>query len=446
MSNMVAIETVNVPAGGQASIQFTNIPQTYTDLVIRYSLRNTKASGACFILINNSSANFTLREFYGSGSSYFSQGASSNSFQSMATDGVNFTANTFSNGEIYIPNYTSNRNKSFLINTTLENNATTSYAGFSSGLWSNTAAITSFTLTAALSEGTFAQHSTATLYGVYNTVLGLGAKATGEGSVYEDSNYFYHVYTSSGTFTPTQNLTNVDYLVVAGGGAGGYSGGAGGGAGGLRCTVGATGGGGSLENKVSFSNGISYTVTVGGGGAGIGGNGRGTSGSNSSISGSGFTSITSTGGGGGGGNGQDNGASGGSGGGGGGIYGSGIGGSGTANQGYAGGNNNSGGSSGGGGGGAGAVGQNSSAGGGVGGNGVQITALATVTGTGANNGYYAGGGNGFNTGGTTPGGLGGGATDGANGTAYTGGGGGAWRGVSTSGSGGSGIVIIRYAK
>jgi hypothetical protein len=35
----------------------------------------------------------------------------------------------------------------------------------------------------------------------------------------------------------------------------------------LRCTVGATGGGGTVESKVSVSPG-SYTVTVGAGGAG----------------------------------------------------------------------------------------------------------------------------------------------------------------------------------
>jgi hypothetical protein len=64
-----------------------------------------------------------------------------------------------------------------------------------------------------------------------------------------DGTYWYHTFVSSGTFTP-QKAISCDYLVVAGGGGGGQDdNGAGGGAGGLRCTVGATGGGGSLETR-----------------------------------------------------------------------------------------------------------------------------------------------------------------------------------------------------
>jgi hypothetical protein len=47
---------------------------------------------------------------------------------------------------------------------------------------------------------------------------------------------------------------NVDYLVVAGGASGGSNKGAGGGAGGLRCTVTATGGGGSLESELYIAD------------------------------------------------------------------------------------------------------------------------------------------------------------------------------------------------
>ena len=123
------------------------------------------------------------------------------------------------------------------------------------------------------------------------------------------------------------NVT-VDYLVVAGGG-GGNSGG--GGAGGLRCTVTATGGGGSLESALSLTPGNSYTITIGAGGIGGVGDIQPTSGSNSV-----FSTITSTGGGYGGRQSVNNtSASGGSGGGGGrnsSTYGTG-----TSNQGYAGG-------------------------------------------------------------------------------------------------------------
>ena len=80
----------------------------------------------------------------------------------------------------------------------------------------------------------------------------------------------------------------VDYLVLAGGGGGGnqYEQGGSGGGGGMRCTVGATGGSGSLETALSLMTLNDYSVKVGAGGA-INGQGG------SSI----FSTITSTGGG-----------------------------------------------------------------------------------------------------------------------------------------------------
>ena len=451
--NMEAIETVTVGATSVPNITFSNIPQTYTDLVIYFSLRNVNASVSCFISFNGNSANFTLRELVGSGSIVFSQSSSTNSFQPLATDGTNWTANTFGNGYIYIPNYTSNTNKSFSIDSVTENNSTTAYAGIIAGLWSNTSAITSITITAALS-GNFAQHTTATLYGI--TSAAVGAKATG-GIIYQDADYFYHTFTQTGTFTPTQALTT-DIMVVAGGGGSGYfsnSSVGGGGAGGFR-----------VLTAQALLNGQAYTATVGAGGAGgTSGTSRGSNGVNSSFSGSSITTITSTGGGGGAGtnsfgtSGAQNGGSGG-------------GGSnsdqtaGTGNSGsYSPAEGNNGGTgagnfySSGGGGGAGGAGGNGPTSGSVGAPGgvgnSSYSSWGSATSTGQNSGgtyYYAGGGGGGGAGGGA-GGLGGGGaggslSNGTNGTANTGGGAGGGQGSGTgvSATGGSGIVIIRYAK
>ncbi len=43
-STMVALQTVTVGAGGSASISFSSIPQTYTDLKLVISPRNTAAN------------------------------------------------------------------------------------------------------------------------------------------------------------------------------------------------------------------------------------------------------------------------------------------------------------------------------------------------------------------------------------------------------------------
>jgi hypothetical protein len=429
------IQTVTVGAGGAATIDFTSIPQTFTDLKVVYSIRTSYAGTVeqLNLSLNTLTTNFSGRYIQGSGSAVF--GGTLARYAGNAV-GANATASVFGNTELYIPNYTSANNKSFSIDFVTENNATAADAGLIAGLWSNTAAITGITLTPA-SGGTIQQYSTATLYGVANVPASSSAYATGGNQIYTDGSYWYHIFRSDGTFTPTRSLT-ADYLVIAGGGAGGNGKGGGGGAGGLRCTVGATGGGGTLESALSLTA-TAYTVTVGAGGAGGGANtNKGVSGSNSV-----FSSITSTGGGGGGSNSNTTGANGGSGGGG---SNAGLKGTGTANQGYDG--ANSGGANvGSGGGGAGSAGVDFVLNGGPGGNGVTTSISGTSTT------YAGGGGGGVVTtqtigSGTNGGGNGGNSASptGGSGTTNTGSGGGG--GGSTNGnggSGGSGIVIVRYA-
>jgi hypothetical protein len=435
------IATVVVGSGGVATIDFTSIPQTFTDLKIVLSGRATSTNPTLIIYFNNdtTTANYSFRNINANGST----AASNSATQPWIGAGVNdssLTASVFASSEIYIPNYTSANNKSFSADSVNENNGTTTNMALSSNSWSNTSAITRITLDPY--GGDFAQYSTATLYGIASVAT--SAKATG-GIITEDNQYIYHTFLSSGTFTPTQNLT-VDYLVVAGGGGGGgpgVSGGGGGGAGGVRCTVGATGGGGSLETPLSLTA-QAYTVTVGNGGA------ANTIGNNSV-----FASITSTGGGRGKDSNSDTNSTGGSGGGGNGTNYK-TGGTGTTNQGYAGGigfegaganARNSGG-----GGGAGSVGGDagqSLAGNGGSGITTSISGISVV--------YAGGGGGGVGYGtrgtGTNGGGNGGnGSTAGVAGTANTGsGGGGGGRNESTggtqvAGAGGSGIVIVRYTK
>lgn len=447
--NYVLLETINLTQSA-ASVTFDNIPQTgYTDLKIVLSARTTYADqydGLTFTF-NGSTANFSTRQLYGTGSTAASNSSSSNGGPLINAN--TSTSNTFGNAEVYIPNYLGNQAKSVSSDGVTENNATQAFGGFIATLWNNTAAINSITLGSANSSN-FLANSTFSLYGLaaVGTTPTVAPKATGGNIVANDGTYWYHAFLSSGTFTPQTALT-CDYLVVAGGGGGGYNQAGGGGAGGLRSTVTATGGGGSLESAISVTT-QSYAITVGAGGAGGATSGtQGTNGSNSI-----FSTITSTGGGGGGaGNTANNaGLTGGSGGGGGNpSNGTSTAGSGTANQGYAGGTGSSDNLSyrtGGGGGGAGAAGTNGATAnppntGGNGGAGVAISAFATPTSTGVSN-FYAGGGAGGAGSGAGTGGSGGGGSN-SSGVAGTGGGGSGPFGGGAGYQGGSGIVIIRYA-
>jgi len=430
IETMTKLATTTVGAGGVASVTFSNIPQTYTDLVIKFSTRSGSTGFPRFdISFNGSTSSSSGIRLTGNGTAAASSGIPNSPTTGYGgTSGGNDTASTFTNGEIYIPNYTSSNYKSYSVDNVGENNATAALMALVTNLWSNTAAITSITL--ADGSGVFQQYSTFTLYGVkaMRTAAGNSIKATG-GEISFDGTYVVHSFNATGVFTPTSPIL-VDYLVVAGGGGGGTSYGAGGGAGGLRCTVGATGGGGSLESRLSL-NPQSYVVTVGAGGS------NGSAGSNSV-----FSSITSTGGGVGG-SGSAAGGAGGSGGGAGGNSGT-TGGTGTANQGYNGGAGAA--SGGGGGGGAGSAGFNATtnaanSAGGYGGSGLELSIGGRPT-------FYAGGGGGYGQvspgyGGSLIGGNGSRVTNAqasTNGKANTGSGGGG----EPSGAGGSGVVIVRY--
>jgi hypothetical protein len=445
-NNYILLERIELNASA-ASVTFSNIPQTgYTDLKLVFSARddNSAVYNNMLLTFNGSTTGYSERVLGGTGSATFSSSQSASSLQFQYINSANSTANSFSNGEFYIPNYTSSNYKSVSVDNVQENNATSAVVGLAAQLWSNSAAITTIKLEPASSK-LFQANSTFSLYGLaaLGTTPAIAPKASGGNIIDYDGTYWIHTFLSSGTFTPQTGLT-CDYLVVAGGGGAGGVVGGGGGAGGLRSTVGATGGGGSLESALAVVSGTAYTVTVGAGGAGGNGNANGTSGNNSV-----FSTITSTAGGGGGHN-TNNGLTGGSGGGGANANTTapGTGGAGTTNQGFAGGNANNNafptGASGGGGG-AGSVGAAASgATGGSGGSGVTTSISGSSV-------AYAGGGGGW--GGTTAGTAtaGGGASasgsGSANGTAGTtnrggGGGGGANGGI--GGTGGSGIVIIRY--
>jgi hypothetical protein len=446
--NYVLLETIALTQTA-ASVTFDNLPTSgYTDLKVVMSSRGTGSLvyDTTKLVFNSTASGYSTRYIQGSGSAAISGTSGASTYIEIIDEGGNATTNTFSNIEIYIPNYRSSNNKSVSIDAVTETNATTVYMRLNAALWSNTAAITSITLTPDASAA-YAANSTFSLYGVaaFGTTPVLAPKATGGNIVANDGTYWYHAFTSSGNFVPQVGLT-ADCLVIAGGASGGNGGG---------------GAGGLLAYTSQSLTAINYTVTVGAGGAAGLVSGNGVNGNNSQ-----FGSLTAATGGG---KGAYTGAAavGGSGGGGasGGAGGTAAGAAGTSGQGSAGGTGASGGtnSGGGGGGGATAVGGNGSAGvagaGGAGSSAYSSWGVATTTGQNVSGTRWYAGGGGGGAGGTnspkTPGaggngggGAGGntpsGGTPATAGTANTGGGGGGIYDNDPSGVGGSGIIIIRY--
>lgn len=157
--------TVTVGAGGQAAIEFTAIPSTYTDLKVVISARTNQGSPSDFtkIRFNGVSTSYTSKALYG-----VSGSGTSNSFTEIlaACNGNTGTSSTFGNAEYYIPNYAGSTNKSVSVDAVSETNAVNDvYTWLLAGLWSNTAAITSISLTP-FNGTSFNQYSSATLYGI----------------------------------------------------------------------------------------------------------------------------------------------------------------------------------------------------------------------------------------------------------------------------------------
>jgi hypothetical protein len=160
------IASSTVGSGGVSAITFSSIPSTYTDLCLKVSARADASTVAMIATFNGSTSGYSNKRLYGTGSSVASDSYLTTGIICVLCNDSTYTANTFANGEMYIPNYAGSTYKSASLDGVSENNATTAYAMLTAGLWSNTAAITSITLTP--TSGNVVQYSTAYLYGVKN--------------------------------------------------------------------------------------------------------------------------------------------------------------------------------------------------------------------------------------------------------------------------------------
>jgi hypothetical protein len=170
-----SIQTVTV-ASTAATIEFTDIPQTYTHLQVRYLAREntgggTNAANQLQVRFNTDSGNnYSLHRLFGNGASVSADGyASSAPINSIRVSGLNgsgATGSSFAGGIIDILDY-KNTNK----NTTVRSlcggdlNDTNGFIFFNSGAWYNTNAVNRITITN-LSAVNFAINSHFALYGI----------------------------------------------------------------------------------------------------------------------------------------------------------------------------------------------------------------------------------------------------------------------------------------
>jgi hypothetical protein len=167
--------TVTVGAGGAANIEFTGISGSYTDLLVKLSARSTGTGDLTtyvdMVINSDTGAYYDHRNISAmlNGTITNQSFSNQNAFYVYQINTNSATTSTFSNTEIYIPNYTSTVNKSISVDGVAESNTSASSnrgLALSAGLYhpASNVAITALKFTA--SGGNFAQYSTASLYGI----------------------------------------------------------------------------------------------------------------------------------------------------------------------------------------------------------------------------------------------------------------------------------------
>lgn len=168
----VAIATVTVTSSsGASSIDFTSIPQSYTDLLILLSSRSTRSATGDSVLytLNGSSSSRSFIALEGRpNTNDFGTYKDTTALVFGVTGAANTTASAFSSGSLYLPNYTNSNNKSGSADISQEANTSTGYQSIYNNTWANSSAITSISLVYGTGPN-FAQYSTATLYGIKNS-------------------------------------------------------------------------------------------------------------------------------------------------------------------------------------------------------------------------------------------------------------------------------------
>lgn len=163
------LATYSVGSGGTATLNFTNIPQNYTDLMLVASLRSDTGdvSSNTWLTFNGiSSSSYSSRITYTSNGSTITSGEQISGTKTtiLFSNSSTSTSNTFGNMSIYIPNYTSSDYKSWSADYVTENNAAAAHLGVISGLFSITSPITSIMLQPYAT--TWLQYSSIHLYGI----------------------------------------------------------------------------------------------------------------------------------------------------------------------------------------------------------------------------------------------------------------------------------------
>lgn len=167
LGSFESIATVAVGSGGQAEIDFTNIPTTFKHLQIRYIARGTRnAADVSFnFRLNGATTGYAWHRLIGTGTAAESgSGTNATAIDLNDIPAATATASSFGAGIIDILDY-ADTNKNTTTRALFGRDLNGSgMINFQSGLYNATTAVTSIKFRNG--EGNFAQHSSFALYGI----------------------------------------------------------------------------------------------------------------------------------------------------------------------------------------------------------------------------------------------------------------------------------------
>ncbi len=176
MANTYILIASNTLSSSAASVTFSSIPATYTDLVVRITARSDRAANSSNLAIklngattNYSDTNLTKTQ---NGAAYSSiQNIGDLTYQYLGViPASSATASTFGSAEFYLPNYTVSQNKPASTFSVFENNSVnTSQIDAIANRFSSTAAITSIEISTQTPTANFVSGSSFFLYGIKNS-------------------------------------------------------------------------------------------------------------------------------------------------------------------------------------------------------------------------------------------------------------------------------------
>lgn len=167
---MFPLGMVSVGSAGAASVTFSSIPSTYTHLQVRIIDRDTSAfndSYGMYLKINSDTgSNYSTHYLLGTGATVLAGGSASQTPIVIAqTAGGGMLSNTFGVAILDFIDYkNTSKYKTIKSLSGYSTNSTVTNTTLTSGLWMNTNAITTITLTPG--AGNWAQYSSFALYGI----------------------------------------------------------------------------------------------------------------------------------------------------------------------------------------------------------------------------------------------------------------------------------------